>query len=73
MRKLEVKQRPRKGYKFRVILCDDQGNAVCDDVNARARIGLAAKRLVPKLTAARAPTQKKEGEEPGEAVPQKTD
>ena len=64
MKKLEKKQKPKKGKRFRVILCDDQGNMVFRDVDVRARIGLAAKQLVPALM---------EKREHGEAVPEKTD
>ena len=64
MRKLKPKLEPQKGYRFRVILCDDQGNVVSDDVNNEAHIGVAAKRLVPALM---------EKREHGEAVPEKED
>ena len=62
MKKLSSKLKPAKAKKFRVILCDDQGNLVFRDVNARAHIGLAAKQLVPALM---------EKREHGEAVPEK--
>ena len=64
MKKLERKQKPAKDKRFRVTLSDDQGNVVFRDVDAPARIGLAAKQLVPELM---------EKREHGEAVPQKED
>ena len=64
MKKLEVKLKPKKGKKFRVLLCDDQGNVVYDDVDARARIGLTAKQLIPTLM---------EKQEHGEAIPEEKD
>lgn len=61
MRKLEVKQKPKKGCRFRVILCDDQGNVVSDDFNQPEHAGVAAKKLIPALM---------EKRKHGEAVPE---
>ena len=64
VKKLSSKQKPAKDKRFRVTLSDDQGNEVHRDVDASARIGLAAKQLVPALM---------EKREHGKAVPEKED
>jgi len=59
-----VKVKPKKGYRFRIILCDDQGNAVTDDFNELRRAEGVVRGLIPALQRKR---------EHGEAVPEKED
>ena len=64
MRNTDPKLKPQKGWRYRVILCDDQGNVVSDDFNQPEHAGVAAKKLVPALM---------EKRKHGEAVPEETE
>ena len=64
MRKLSSKLKPAKGKRFRVLLCDDQGNVEFDDFNQPEHAGVAAKKLIPALM---------EKRKHGEAVPEEED
>jgi len=43
-----VKLKPRRGWNYRIILCDDKGNVVCDD---RKTMGKAAHKTLDVLFA----------------------
>ena len=64
MRNLDPKLKPQKDWKFRVIICDDQGNAEWDDTNNPMALGECARKLIPALL---------EKREHGEAVPEEKD